>query len=630
MWNSNLLCLTLYCLVLVVWCNNETNSTTSPFTSAIPEPWSVNASCHDVYKVNKGLQCEFIEHVLDCEASSKIDYLRLPYCYLNGLSGISVLLFLFWVVFLYLNLALVIDTRIIPNLQTISKALHMSDGLAGVTLLAFGNGAADIFGAVAAVKSSEEGGVLALAGLLGGGLFTTTVVSGLVIFSFQPKVQLHKLGRDVLFYLVAVGWVTFMLVDKEITVGEGLMFLVIYIVFVIVVVCMETLAPVPFVRHPNSKSKESPEIHSLESTPLIKLEKTASSPALSEYSEGSEEEVVDMLERCRTYSFVTHPMLDYDKDFQHISDAADPQTVRSILTRIMRWGGAPTVKPAHGSIRYTLSRVDPLAFEEEPWAERSFVGKVATVLQLPCRVILYFTCPVVYPEEPGRSWDRNLYIFLFILSAPLTLVLINEDAFFSNEQDGIESVPAVLYAVVVGILISVLVGATSSWVLPPVYNKVFAVWGFVVSLVFVYVIADEIVAVVRTVGVVLDLSLSTVGFLMMGFGNGTCDLIANWLVASQGFPNVAMAAIYAGPVLNTFVGLALAAVVWHINYSGPYRVASDFQLYMGISVLITEVLTTFTLREVLGRLPRLYGLALITLYVVFLCTSIGLEASRKF
>jgi sodium/potassium/calcium exchanger 6 len=75
-----------------------------------------------------------------------------------------------WIGFLFVNLVLVVDARIVPNINTVAKCLGMSDSLAGMTLLALGNGAADVFSAVAAVNASENGANLAISGLLGGGL----------------------------------------------------------------------------------------------------------------------------------------------------------------------------------------------------------------------------------------------------------------------------------------------------------------------------------------------------------------------------------------------------------------------------------------------------------------------------
>jgi len=56
----------------------------------------------------------------------------------------------------------------------------------------------------------------------------------------------------------------------------------------------------------------------------------------------------------------------------------------------------------------------------------------------------------------------------------------------------------------------------------------------------------------RAFGVALGVSESTVGMTVLGIGNGLCDLIANYLVGSKGFPKVAIAAVYGGPVSMPF------------------------------------------------------------------------------
>lgn len=48
-------------------------------------------------------------------------------------------------------MGLVVENNIVPNLVTISKVFNLSDIVAGVTLLALGNGVTDIFTAVSSV-----------------------------------------------------------------------------------------------------------------------------------------------------------------------------------------------------------------------------------------------------------------------------------------------------------------------------------------------------------------------------------------------------------------------------------------------------------------------------------------------
>jgi sodium/potassium/calcium exchanger 6 len=46
-----------------------------------------------------------------------------------------------WLAWCFVALGLLVDIRVVPNLETIAKTLGLSDTLAGVTLLALGNGA---------------------------------------------------------------------------------------------------------------------------------------------------------------------------------------------------------------------------------------------------------------------------------------------------------------------------------------------------------------------------------------------------------------------------------------------------------------------------------------------------------
>jgi sodium/potassium/calcium exchanger 6 len=73
------------------------------------------------------------------------------------------------------------DAYLSPVLASISKHLKLSQSLAGVTLLAFGNGAPDVFASISAASSmtsaaaAELGGgfYLAAASSIGGGLFVS-------------------------------------------------------------------------------------------------------------------------------------------------------------------------------------------------------------------------------------------------------------------------------------------------------------------------------------------------------------------------------------------------------------------------------------------------------------------------
>lgn len=70
--------------------------------------------------------------------------------------------------------------------------------------MAFGNGAPDIFSALASVN--QQRAELLLGGLFGAGIFVTTAVSGAVCLSTPFKLMERPFLRDVIFYIIAGFW----------------------------------------------------------------------------------------------------------------------------------------------------------------------------------------------------------------------------------------------------------------------------------------------------------------------------------------------------------------------------------------------------------------------------------------
>jgi sodium/potassium/calcium exchanger 6 len=81
------------------------------------------------------------------------------------------------------NLGSTADSYLSPSLEAISEKLSCSESLAGVTLLALGNGAPDVFSAIAAGGDSAENGdiMLSVSALIGSSFFITTFVMFLAV-----------------------------------------------------------------------------------------------------------------------------------------------------------------------------------------------------------------------------------------------------------------------------------------------------------------------------------------------------------------------------------------------------------------------------------------------------------------
>ena len=84
-----------------------------------------------------------------------------------------------WSAYLFLALGITADGFFVPALTRIADNWSLSDNVAGVTLVALGNGSPDIFSAVAAFTAADPSvATMAIGSLLGAGMFVVMVVGG--------------------------------------------------------------------------------------------------------------------------------------------------------------------------------------------------------------------------------------------------------------------------------------------------------------------------------------------------------------------------------------------------------------------------------------------------------------------
>lgn len=110
----------------------------------------------------------------------------------------------------------------------------MSESLAGVTLLALGNGSPDVFSTYAAMKAGS--GSLAVGELIGSASFITSVVAGSMAIICPFSVNKASFLRDLGFFTVAVAFAMYCLQDGYIALWECAAMVAFYFTYVIFVV----------------------------------------------------------------------------------------------------------------------------------------------------------------------------------------------------------------------------------------------------------------------------------------------------------------------------------------------------------------------------------------------------------
>jgi sodium/potassium/calcium exchanger 6 len=190
--------------------------------------------CRAVHKYHKSEQCAYIrKHCPDDEAGFTA-YLDLYYCRMPHLKPIAFIVLISWLGLLFSTIGIAASDFFCIDLSTIAGILGMSESMAGVTFLAFGNGSPDVFSTFAAMSTNS--GSLAVGELFGAAGFITAVVAGSMALIRPFHVAKKSFIRDVGFFIVAAAFSMLFLWDGKLHFWECAAMVVYYVVYVAFVV----------------------------------------------------------------------------------------------------------------------------------------------------------------------------------------------------------------------------------------------------------------------------------------------------------------------------------------------------------------------------------------------------------
>ncbi|KAH6660081.1 Sodium/calcium exchanger protein-domain-containing protein [Truncatella angustata] len=180
-------------------------------------------------------KCAFVKRNCHDDEAGLLEYLTFYYCTLGSAKPAAFVIMIAWLCLLFSTIGIAASDFFSVNLSTIATILGLSQSLAGVTFLAFGNGSPDVFSTFAAMGSNS--GSMAVGELLGAAGFITSVVAGSMALVREFKVSKNSFIRDIVFFIVAVGFTFYFIWDGKIQLWEcGAMigFYVFYVIFVVV------------------------------------------------------------------------------------------------------------------------------------------------------------------------------------------------------------------------------------------------------------------------------------------------------------------------------------------------------------------------------------------------------------
>ncbi|XP_024536665.1 cation/calcium exchanger 5 [Selaginella moellendorffii] len=193
--------------------------------------------CASIDNLPPRRRCEHAR--LHCKnGRSVLNYVSLHYCALDQRSWLSVPLLLAAVLLAFFCLAETAERFFSPVATLMVEMLSMSPTMGGVTLLALGNGAPDVFASMAAIGGGNSR--IGLGAIISAGTFVSAFVVGSVALVAAPfSVKPLPFVRDVVFYLAAVGLVFLVYMKGVVTFWQAVGFVSFYAVFIVVVVVMD-------------------------------------------------------------------------------------------------------------------------------------------------------------------------------------------------------------------------------------------------------------------------------------------------------------------------------------------------------------------------------------------------------
>eukprot|EP00002_Diphylleia_rotans_P021974 TRINITY_DN4290_c0_g1_i1.p1 TRINITY_DN4290_c0_g1~~TRINITY_DN4290_c0_g1_i1.p1 ORF type:complete len:805 (+),score=184.59 TRINITY_DN4290_c0_g1_i1:63-2477(+) len=620
------------------------------------QPLAGNPECKKIESLD-GSKCNFVKEF--CDPNGNINYLSFHYCDMDGSEAGSFVVLFGWLGVLFYLLGSTTEGFFCPSLTVISQKLNLSPAVAGITLLALGNDAPDVFSVIAAV--SNDALDLAFGEVAGSGLFVTCFILGIIVFVSDVQLSRKTFLRDSIIYNFGIILVILFFLSDGLYLYEAIILLMYYVAYVLIVfvdqyryqkaqAAMETDPLLASVASPSSSSSSG---STSEQRP--RLTRKSSKPGLRERT------MSGRIKRQKSDENINRTYLGRIGVYQQINSNRDAFWRRGenkiVVTKLpahsSSTGSMRNVLNASGSgsekisEEHALPQMDSLnadtqqgffstflhaissSFEEIvemiEFDKKSGVEKVLYVLEAPFIFIRAITIPRV---EDGE-WNR-IYAFINIILSPLFF-------FWAFDIHAVEFGSGfllwhflLLFVIPMGFYYAYSTRGLSLSTPPTgrLYTTFVGI-AFFMSMAWIYVIANELVSLLQSFGLILSLSEYILGVTVLAWGNSMPDLVADVVMARQGYPQMALGHCYGGPLFNLFFGLSTALVLKATEtLPDPIDIGgiADEAFFVLFAVIIGGLLAMSFAFYFDFHPPKFYAYLMIGYYATITICNIAIEA----
>ena len=251
----------------------------------------------------------------------------------------------------------------------------------------------------------------------------------------------------------------------------------------------------------------------------------------------------------------------------------------------------------------------PEAWEEwkENFQDMKWYEKMLELILIPGNLLRMLSIPLASEE----NWNRDFVVLTPILGMLVLAVVFGLHALYS--------------------FLMALVGCAMSVGLyfllredrkEPTKNvltiSLLLAFGFLLSILWVYLIANEIVSVLQALGSKMNVNDTVLGLTVLAWANSAPDTISIAAVAKEGNVQMAIGGVYAGRLFDTAMGLGLGMFI-SAAMNRPIPFGEDNTAIPSFIALFISVIGALVVVPMTGfQYTATFGKALILLYMIFL------------
>ncbi|EFJ46155.1 hypothetical protein VOLCADRAFT_93618 [Volvox carteri f. nagariensis] len=536
---------------------------------AAAEPYT----CDRLHEVPPGKRCQFVTE--QCDSEGGLPYTRWYYCSVEP-HGVAASCFftVLLACLLPLLFTLLGDTAEMyfsPIMTHVSQSIpKMRPRFAGVTFVAIGNGATDLSANITAIRNGDV--LLSAGALTGAAMFVQCVVASEVMRASRGPVKCGGATlRDLGIYIASVVLVLTSFAYGKVRMGEDNLLVYRWCRTAVLVVRGVGFLGDEWLRGDVRGRPWCGGVSASSVSSRRGADEDASTDYGTEsYSDNDDDAEEGLLEsqrrRRRRHAAFEEGECPVEEDGGGglTAAVAGPSSsgLRSVL--VLESTGRPNSRAGErrrgcwSKLQYELTVGNSAEWEELPVDSLRRRWRTVTFpVLLPFYAALRFSIPFVDPATYSRRW-----LIATCLGGPLLV------AFYMAPAAWRLQLLAAVLALTVGAVLAAAVAyftageedALPDWDLGTSFAfgpAFFAVFGFFMGIIWIDLLASEVVGVISLLASLLRLPASVMGLTLLAWGNSLGDFFGNPAMARRGKPTMALTACFAGPLFNMLTSLAL-------------------------------------------------------------------------